>query len=95
MNILSKTPSTQTIITGQFSDGSDRKLTTITTWTVEMKDNGHTYQMQFDHEPTDDEIQTAFDSKNYIDITSPIDLLQQQVNDLNIAIAAILGGGTV
>jgi hypothetical protein len=88
MNIMSKIPSTQTVITGRFSDGSDRQVQTVTIWTVELIDNGHRYRCTFDHDPTDAEIEAAPKE----DVTSREDLLQKQIDDLNVAMAAVLGG---
>jgi hypothetical protein len=70
MNIISKTPSTQTVITGRMSDGSDRQETQVTTYQVTVNDNGKTLQMAFDHDPTDAEVTAKYVAKDFIDVTS-------------------------
>jgi len=88
MNILNKSYSSQIVTVGRLSDGSDRRQVLIETWTVEFEENGRKYRCTFDHEPTDEEILAAPKE----DITEPTDLLQKQIDDLCIAMAAIMGG---
>lgn len=65
MDILSKTPSTQTLVTGQMSDGSDRQITEVIVWSVATQDDIGTLQLQFDHEPADSEVQVALIGNRY------------------------------
>lgn len=87
MIIVNKTFRSESRMMGQFSDGSDRQVEDIPIWTVEFSENGRRYRVVFDHEPTDEEIL----STDKEDITTQQDLLQQQIDALNIAMANMMG----
>ena len=82
MVIINKIPSTQTVITGRMSDGSDRLETQVTIYQVQVSDNGKTLQMTFDHDPTDAEVTDKYTALDFVDVTSDKDLitaLQEQL----------------
>ena len=84
MNIISKIQSTQTIITGRLSDGSDRNEIKITIYTVQIKDSTRTLQMIFDHDPLDEDISTRYNNNDFTDVTSDKDLIVNLQQLLNI-----------
>lgn len=60
MRLLSKQSHSETVTTGQFSDGSDRSAAVVTRWQVRVLDNiGRTVDLEFDHDPTDAELLSA------------------------------------
>lgn len=60
MKILGKKFRSEVVELGRLSDGSDRQVVTVATYTVTVDFDNRTYELTFDHDPTEQEIQTAF-----------------------------------
>lgn len=61
MKIINITSLITPIIVGRMSDGSDRQVLEITTWQVEVEQDGRVFALTFDHEPTEQEITDALE----------------------------------
>jgi hypothetical protein len=77
MKILSQYATEQTQIVQRLSDGSDRRTVTITTYHVEVEDEGIRYRFRFDHEPTEQEINDALAVGEGEIISDPAELARQ------------------
>lgn len=80
MEIISKSPQTQTVITGRLSDGSDRQEITVNTYFVKIEDSDKFYMLSFSVDPTTEEIQAALDAGQGIEITTVEDLSAKLVD---------------
>lgn len=65
---------TRESFTGRFSDGSDRQVVQVTKYTIDLIDPaGQRTRLEFDHNPTDDELAAALPEPQPIKPTSLAD----------------------
>ena len=81
MEIISKTSSTKTVVIGRMSDGSDRQETQVTTYNVKVSNSGKTLEMEFDHNPSNEDIMECISVGNFKDITTLEDQIAQLKED--------------
>lgn len=77
MKILNQYTTEQILIVQRLSDGSDRREVTITTYHVGVEQDGIRYRLNFDHEPTEQEIADALAAGEGEIISDPAELARQ------------------
>mgnify|MGYP006983741381 CR=1 FL=1 len=85
MIILKRYSLPQIITIGRMSDGSDAQEILKTGYFVKCKEGYRTFQLNFDHDPADEEILQKYSEKDCIEITEQSELiknLEQQINDM-------------
>ena len=93
--MIEKTKNTKKVSVGRLSDGSDRMEISISTWKVKVKDGYRTFELSFDHDPTDDEIAEKYSAGNFDEVTATDDVikgLEEQISTMAIAMAELMGG---
>jgi hypothetical protein len=93
MQILAKNAQTETYIKQRFSDGSDRELVTVTRHIVKVAQDDKVYRLEFDHDPTDQEIMDAITTGEAAESKDPADqilLLNVKLREHSELIAILL-----
>jgi hypothetical protein len=80
-------------ITGRMSDGSDRQITMVTEWLVEVENETIRYRAVFTQElePTEQEIHDAFTAGMFSEVDD-INTLRKEIAELRTVIDTMLGG---
>lgn len=85
MKLISQSPVTQQVVTGQKSDGSDRKVTTVTNYVLAVLDDDNIQRtLSFDHNPTAAEVYAAVTAATALTPTTKADWARAMKSDYEL-----------
>lgn len=95
MKILNKEHLLDIKTIGRFSDGSDSKTIRIDTWNVSVEDDNAKYLLEFDHEPSNTEITSAYNKKvtQFLSNMNYDELLQYKIDKIKTQCKDIIENG--